>query len=71
MEMGETRRKNGAAEALFASLGLVLCAGLYISFSIYLHSRLRVSLTTRKSVTGEHGEGSNACSLPCGVGGFG
>jgi len=30
-----------------------------------------VYLTTRKMLTGENGEGSNACALPCGVGGVG
>ena len=30
-----------------------------------------VYLTTRKMLTGENGEGSNARALPCGVGGVG
>ena len=30
-----------------------------------------VYLTTRKMLTGENGEGSNAHALPCGVGGVG
>jgi len=45
----------------------VLHSDLY-KFSTYLQSSY-VSLTTRKRVTCKNGEGSNACALPCGVGG--
>jgi len=42
----------------------------FYKFSTYLQSSY-VSLTTRKGVTCKNGEGSNACALPCGVGGVG
>ena len=48
---------------------MVLRSDLY-KFSTYLQSSY-VSLTTRKRVTCKNGEGSNACVLPCGVGGVG
>ena len=50
-----------------------LCAapGLYILSSIYLHSSYNVSMTTRKWLAFQNEEGSNACALPCGIGGFG
>ena len=50
-----------------------LCAapGLYILGSIYLHSSYDMSLTTRNWLSFQNEEGSNACALPCGVGGIG
>jgi len=49
------------------SLLTVLRSDLY-KFSTYLQSSY-MSLTTRKRVTCKNGEGSNACALPCGIGG--
>jgi len=48
----------GAAHRLYSFVATyILCYDVY--------------LTTRKMLTGENGEGSNACALPCGVGGVG
>ena len=48
----------------------VLHANLYSFVATYILG-YDAYLTTGKILTGENGEGSNACTLPCGVGGFG
>ena len=74
-EMKGVMRRGGEIPCVPTQRGPLphLCAapGLYILSSIYLHSSYNVSMTTRKWLAFQNEEGSNACALPCGIGGFG